>query len=67
MGNVLKWNDSTVCGGRMCLKMFVRNLYDRWKSLESESVIIISVPLVFWVIRDTSFLIRAHPNHKANV
>ena len=57
------WNDAAVCGGRMDLKMLVRDLSERWKSLEREYEIIFLVTLMLWKYKDTSFMMRVHPNH----
>ena len=46
IGGCLMWNDSAVCGGRVQLKMFVRVWYYMWKSLERESAMIFSIPLM---------------------
>ena len=40
LGSGLMWNDADVYGGRIVLEMFVRDLSDRWKSLDIESVMI---------------------------
>ena len=42
----LMWNDAAVCCGKIWLKMFVRVWSDLWKSLERESAMIFSVPLM---------------------
>ena len=39
-------NDTTVCDGRMDLKIVVRDLSEQWKYLESESAMMSSVLLV---------------------
>ena len=62
MGPGLMCNESTVYGGRMGLKIFVRDSFDNWKSLESESAMMFSVHLIIWECRDTSLMMRVHTN-----
>ena len=50
------WNYAAVCGGRRVLKILVRYLSEINKSLESESSMMLSVPLMFWYYRDTLLL-----------
>ena len=65
--NGLMWNDATVCGERIYLKIVVRGLYERWKYLESESMMMSSVTLMCWEYMDTLLLTRIHHNHRVNV
>ena len=65
--SVLMCNDAAVCGGRMDLKIVVRDLSEGWKSLESESVMMFSVPLTCWEYRYNSLLTRVHPSYQSNV
>ena len=37
LGSDLMCNDATACGGRMYLNIFVGDISERWKSLESEA------------------------------
>ena len=46
LGGCLMWNDAAVYGGRIWLKIFVSVWSDLWKSLERESAMIFSVPLM---------------------
>ena len=39
-------NDAAVCGGKVDLKIVVRDLSEQWKYLESESAMMSSVLLV---------------------
>ena len=45
--------------------MFVRVWSDLWKSLERESAMMFSVPLMCCEYRDVSLLTRVHPRHRA--
>ena len=49
LGSSLTWNYSAVCVGRMSLNMFVRDLSERFKYLESKSSMMFSVSLICWV------------------
>ena len=44
----LIWNYSAIYGGSIYFMMSVRDLSERWNSLERESAIIFSVPLMYW-------------------
>ena len=44
MGRGLIWNDATVYGGRMDMKILVRYLSDMWKFFDIDSSIIFVVP-----------------------
>ena len=44
-----------------------RDIYERGKSLKSESVMMFSAPLMFWGYMDTSLMMSVHPSHQANV
>ena len=48
LGGVLTWNDAAVCGGRMDLNIVVRDLSERWVSLESETAMMLLVTLICW-------------------
>ena len=63
----LMCNYAAVCGGSMALKIVVRDLFERWKSLESKSVMMFSVPLMCWYYRDTSFITKVHPRHRGTM
>ena len=41
-------NYATVCGGKVDLTIVVRYLSERWKSLESESAMMLLIPLICW-------------------
>ena len=43
LGRCFMCNNTAFCGGKMGLKMFVRDLSERWKSFRTESVMIPSV------------------------
>ena len=58
MGGCLMWNYAAVCGGRMWLNFFVRVWSDMWKSLERESEMMFSVPLMCCDNRDVLLLNR---------
>ena len=63
LGSCLMWNNATVCCGKIWLKMFVRVWSDLWKSLERESAMIISFPLMCCEYRDVSLLTSVHPSY----
>ena len=48
MCSVLMCNDAAVCGGRMDLNIVVRDLSERWVSLESETAMMLLVTLICW-------------------
>ena len=54
LGRFLMWNNAAVCCGKIWLKMFVRVWSDLWKSLERESAMMFSVPLMCCEYRDVS-------------
>ena len=54
LGSDLARNSTAVFGGRMDLKIVVRNLSDQWKPLESEYAMVFSAFLVCWDYRDKS-------------
>ena len=56
-------NDANVCGGSKDLNIVVRDLSERWKSLKSESPMMLLVALMCWEYMDTSLLKRIHPSH----
>ena len=60
-------NYTAVCGGRTYLEISVRDLSDRWKSLESESAMMFPPPLMCWKYNDTSLLMRFHTSHLENM
>ena len=47
----------------MGLKILVRDLSEMWKSLESESVMMVVETLMCWECRYTSLMMRVHNNH----
>ena len=51
----------------MDLRTVVRNLSERWKSIESESAMMLLVPLMCWEYRDTLLLTRLHLSHRSTV
>ena len=48
LGGGLIWNNNAVCGGRMEFKIFVRDKYETFKSLERNPYMIFSVTLICW-------------------
>ena len=46
MGSGLMWNDTDFCGGRMSLNMFVRDLSERWNSLDIKYAVMFTVTLM---------------------
>ena len=52
LGSCLMWNNAAVCCGKIWSKMFVRVWSDLWKSLEWESAMMFSVPLMCCEYRD---------------
>ena len=54
LGSCLMWNNAAVCCGKITLKMFVRVWFDLWKSLERESAMMFSVPLMCCEYMDVS-------------
>ena len=53
MCSTLMWNDVNVCGCSMGLKILARDLSEMWKSLESESVMMVVETLMCWECRYT--------------
>ena len=60
-------NYAAVCVGRMGLKILVRDSSDMYKSLESNSATMFADTLMCWDCRETSLLMRIHPNHHDTV
>ena len=54
LGSCLMWNNAAVCCGKIWLKCFVRVWSDLWKSLQRESAMMFSVPLMCCEYRDVS-------------
>ena len=54
LGSCLMWNNVAVSCGKIWLKMFVRVWSNLWKSLERESAMMFSVPLMCCEYRDVS-------------
>ena len=54
LGSCLMWNNAAVCCGRIWLNFFVSVWSDLWKSLERESAVMFSVPLMCCEYRDVS-------------
>ena len=54
-------NNAAVCCGRIWLTVFVSVWSDLWKSLERESAMLFSVPLMCCEYRDVSLLTSVHP------
>ena len=54
LGSWLMWNNAAVCCGNIWSKMFVTVWSDLWKSLERESAMMFSVPLMCCEYRDVS-------------
>ena len=48
LGRGLMWNNAAVCGGRIDLKILVRDSYYMWKSLQSKSGMMFADPLMCW-------------------
>ena len=67
LGGSFIWNDATICGGRMGLKILVREWYKMWKFLESESAMILLFPFMYWEYRNTLLLTRVQPRNKATM
>ena len=67
LGGILMWNDAAFWGDRMEFKLIVRDWYDILTFLESESVMMFSVPLICWEYRDASILTRIKLRHRATV
>ena len=65
LGSFLMWNNAAVCCGRIWLKFFVSVWSDQWKSLEGESEMMFSVPLICCEYRDVSLLTSVHPRQRA--
>ena len=65
LGSCLMWNNATVYCGSIWLKHFVSVWSDLWKSLERESAMMFSVPLMCCEYRDDSLLKSVHPSHRA--
>ena len=63
LGSGLMWNNVTLCGGRMGLKILVRDSYDMCKSLKINSNVMFAYPLVCWDYEITSLIMRVHTNH----
>ena len=59
------WIDAAVCCDRIVLKCFVSVWSDLWKSLERESTMMFSVPLMCCEYRDVSLLTSVHPIQRA--
>ena len=59
------WNDAAVCCSRIWLKALVSVWSDLCKSLERESAMIFSVPLMCCEYRDISLLTSVHPIQRA--
>ena len=64
LGSCLMWNDAAFCCDKIWLKMFVRVWSYLWKSLERESTMMFSVPLMCCEYRDVSLLTSVHPSHR---
>ena len=45
-------------------RILVKDSYEMWKSLNSESVMIFADPLVCWECRDTLLLMRVQPKNR---
>ena len=43
LGSSLMWNEATICGGRIYFKIFLSNLSEIWKSLDSKYAIMFLV------------------------
>ena len=65
MGGCLMWNDVAVCFCRIWLKCFVSVWSDPWKSLERESAMMFSVPLMCFEYRYVLLLTSVHPSQSA--
>ena len=65
LGGCLMRNNATVYCGRIWLEFFVSVWSDLWKSLERESAMIFSVPLMCCEYRDVLLLTSVHPSYRA--
>ena len=61
LGGCLMWNDASVCGGSIRLKIFMSVWSDMWKFREREYAMIFSIPLMCCEYRDVLLLTRVHP------
>ena len=61
------WNNAAVCGGSFWLNFFYSVWYDLWQSLERESAMMFSVPLIFCEYRNFLLLTSVHPSQRATV
>ena len=61
------WKDSSVCGGRRGLRIFIRDLSEYSKSLDRKSTLVFEVPLMFWECSDSLLLLMVQPNLLATV
>ena len=59
------WKNDAVCCGRIWLKSFVSVWSELWKSLEKESAMMFSVPLICCEYRDVLLLTSFHPSQRA--
>ena len=64
LGGCLMWNAAAVCCGRIWLNFFVSVWSNLWKSLERESAMMFSVPLMCCEYRDVSLLTSVHPRQR---
>ena len=67
LGSVLIWNDANICGGRMYLKVVVRDFSEWWNSLEMELEMMSPVPLMRCEYIDVSLLMRVYTSHWATM
>ena len=64
LGRCLMWNDAVVFGGRVKLNSFVRVWSYMWKSLDMESAMMFSVPLMCYDYMDVLLLTRVQPSQR---
>ena len=67
MVSSLIFNDAAIFGGRMNLKMVVRDSSEQLNSLKSKPAMMFLVPLIFWEYMDTSLLKMIHTRNQENV
>ena len=65
LGSCLRWKNAAVCCGRIWLNFFVSVWSDLWKSLERESALMFSVPLMCYEYRYVLLLTSVHPSQSA--
>ena len=67
LGSGLMWSDADVCGGRMGLKILIRELSEMWESLGNEYDMMFADPWMCWECRETLLVMRVHTNHRDTI